>query len=127
MFYIVVKYILIACKELFLSSEIYLYRDARTDGFIKRYRHLAKVVDKFCCITSTRLKLHNSKLFSVFCQSLLSNVETGSQELVIFSYVIVCHHPSMSLNNEKICHKLVKIKWQFVRKLQVYGAGTFRI
>ena len=42
---------------------------------------------------------------------LLSNVETGSQEIVIFSYVIVCLlHPSMSLNNEKICHKLVKIK-----------------
>ena len=28
-------------------------------------------------------------------------METGSQELVILSYGIMCFHPSMSLNNEK--------------------------
>ena len=37
----------------------------------------------------------------------MSNVPTGSQEIVIFSYVIMCLHPSMSLNNEKI--KLLQI------------------
>ena len=57
----------------------------------------------------TRLKLHiNSKLSKQ--NGLLSNVETGSQELLILSYVIVCLHPSVPSNNEKICHKLEKIK-----------------
>ena len=40
----------------------------------------------------------------------MSNVETGSQEIGIFSYEIVRLYPSMSLNNEKICHKLLKIE-----------------
>ena len=60
------------------------------------------------CLPSTHLKLHNSKLSKK--NGLLSDVETGSQELVILSYVIVCIHPSVSLNNEKNCHQLMKIK-----------------
>ena len=36
----------------------------------------------------------------------MSNVETGSQELVILSYVIVFLHPSVSSKNEKNCHKI---------------------
>ena len=55
-------------------------------------------------LTSTRLKFHNSKLSKQ--NGLLSNVETGSQELVILSYVIVYLHPSVSSNNENICHEI---------------------
>ena len=38
------------------------------------------------------------------------NVETGSHELAILSYATVCLHPSVSLNNEKICRELVNMK-----------------
>ena len=75
--------------------------------------------------TSNELKIHNSE--SSKQNGLLLNVETDSQELVILSYATVCPHPSVSLNNEKKCHALVKIKQQFVRKLRVYGVGTLRI
>jgi hypothetical protein len=41
--------------------------------------------------------------------------------LVLLSDIIVCRHRSVSLNNEKSCREIiVKIKLQFVRKLQVY-------
>ena len=52
--------------------------------------------------------MHNSKLSKQ--NGLLSNVVTGSQELVILSYVIVCLHPSVSSNNEKISHKISEDK-----------------
>ena len=61
-----------------------------------------------CCLSPTRLKLHNAKLSKQ--NGLLSNVETGSQEFVILSYVIVYRHPSVSSNNEKICHKISEDK-----------------
>ena len=46
------------------------------------------------------LNLHNSKWSEQ--NGLLLDVKTGSKELVILSYAIVCFHPSVSLNNEKI-------------------------
>ena len=38
------------------------------------------------------------------------NVETGSHELAILSYATVCRHPSVSLNNEKICREFSEHK-----------------
>ena len=46
----------------------------------------------------------------------LLNVETGSKEFIILSYAIVCFHPSVSLNNEKIIVKYVKMKPTSKRK-----------
>ena len=75
--------------------------------------------------TSNTHKLHNSKSFEQ--NGVLLSVETGLQELVVLSYATVYLHPCGSLNNEKICCELVNIIWQYVKKLQVYGAGTLRI
>ena len=55
------------------------------------------------------------------------SVETGSQGLFILSYATVCLQPSVSLNNAKNVVKLVKIKYQFVKKLRVYGVETLRL
>ena len=41
---------------------------------------------------------------------LLLNVETGSQEIVILSYVTVCFYPPASSNNEKNCCEISKDK-----------------
>ena len=37
-------------------------------------------------------------------------METGSHELAILSYATVCLHPSVSLNNEKICREFSEHK-----------------
>ena len=47
------------------------------------------------------MPLNNSKQSKP--NGLLSNVVTGSQELVVLRYAIVCLHPSVSLNSENIC------------------------
>ena len=74
---------------------------ARNTDFRQRYLCLLEVVDKICCLRPTRIRLHNSKWFKQ--NGLLLNVETDSHELAILSYATVCLHPSVSLNNEKIC------------------------
>jgi hypothetical protein len=62
-----------------------------------------------------KIRLHNSKWSKQ--NGLLFNVETGSKQLVILSYAIVCLHLSLSLNNKKFVVKLVR----------AYGAGSFWI
>ena len=37
-------------------------------------------------------------------------METGSHKLAILSYATVCLHPSVSLNNEKICREFSEHK-----------------
>ena len=74
---------------------------------LEQYCYLAKVVDKLCCLPSMCLNYIAQIVQAKWSFVSLSDVETGSQELVISSSVIVCLHPSGSLNNEKICHKLV--------------------
>ena len=127
---------LMALKELFFRpvtwrkylglTSLWFCRDiARNKDFRQRYLCLPEVVDKICCLRSTRIRLHNSKWFKQ--NGLLLNVETGSHELAILSYATVCLHLSVSLNNKKFVVNLVNIKYQFVRKLRVYGVGTLRI
>ena len=55
------------------------------------------------------------------------NVETGSHELAILSYATMCLHPSVSLNNEKICREFSEHKNIAVQNCGVYGVGTLRI
>ena len=81
---------------------------ARNTDFRQRYLCLLEVVDKICCLRPTRIRLHNSKWFKQ--NGLLLNVETGSHELAILSYATVCLHPSVSLNNEKICREFSEHK-----------------
>ena len=53
------------------------------------------------------------------------NVETGSKELVILSYAIVCLHPSVSLNNEKICCEISEDKIAVCEKTAGLRCGKF--
>ena len=39
----------------------------------------------------------------------------------------MCLHPSVSLNNEKICCEISEDKIAVCEKTAVYGAGSFRI
>ena len=69
---------------------------------------LLEVVDKICCLRPTCIRLHNPKLFKQ--NGRLLNVETGSHELAILSYATVRLHPSVSLNNGKICREFSEHK-----------------
>ena len=42
-------------------------------------------------------------------------------------YAFMYHHPSVSLNNEKICHEISENKIAVCEKTQGLRAGTFRI
>jgi hypothetical protein len=53
------------------------------------------------------------------------NVETGSQELVILSYAVVCLHPSVSFNNEKICREISEDKIAVCAKTACLRSGNF--
>ena len=52
-------------------------------------------------------------------------MKTGSKELVILSYAIVCFHPSVSLNNEKICCAISEDKIAICEKTAGLGSGNF--
>ena len=51
-------------------------------------------------------------------------METGSHELVILSYVTVCLHPSVSLNNEKNCREISKDKIAVCEKTAGLRSGN---
>ena len=53
------------------------------------------------------------------------NVETGSWELVILSYAFVCHHPSVSLNKEKVSREISETKIAVCEKTQSLRSGNF--
>ena len=57
----------------------------------------------------------------------LLNVETGSHELAILSYVTMCVHPSVSLNNDKICREFSEHKIAVCEKTAGLLSGNFRI
>ena len=52
-------------------------------------------------------------------------MKTGSKELVILSYAIVCFHPSVSLNNEKNCCAISEDKIATCEKTAGLGSGNF--
>ena len=52
-------------------------------------------------------------------------METGSKKLVILSYAIVCFHPSVSLNNEKICCAISEDKIAVCEKTAGLRSGNF--
>ena len=47
------------------------------------------------------------------------------KKLVILSYAIVCFHPSVSLNNEKICCAISENKIAVCEKTAGLGSGNF--
>ena len=49
---------------------------------------------------------------------------TGSHKLAILSYATVCLHPSVSLNNEKICRKFSEHKIAFREKAAGVRSGN---
>ena len=51
-------------------------------------------------------------------------METGSHELAILSYAILCLHPSVSLNNEKICHEFSEHKIAVCEKTAGLRSGN---
>ena len=51
-------------------------------------------------------------------------METGSHELVILSYVTVCLHPSVSLNNEQNCREISKDKIAVCEKTAGLRSGN---
>ena len=51
-------------------------------------------------------------------------METGSHELVILSYATVCLHPSVSLNNEKICREFSEHKIAVCEKTAGLRSGN---
>ena len=51
-------------------------------------------------------------------------METGSQKLVVLSYATVCLHPSVSLNNEKICRAISEDKIAVCEKTASLGSGN---
>ena len=61
----------------------------------------------------------------ILAKRLLLNVETGSKKLVILSYAIVCFHPSVSLNNEKICCAISEDKIAVCEKTAGLRSGNF--
>ena len=52
------------------------------------------------------------------------NVENGSHELAILSYATVCLHPSVSLNNEKICREFSEHKIAVCEKTAGLRSGN---
>ena len=54
----------------------------------------------------------------------LLNVETGSHELPILSYAAVCLHPSVSLNNDKICREFSEHKIAVCEKTAGLRSGN---
>ena len=52
-------------------------------------------------------------------------METGSKKLVILSYAIVCFHPSVSFNNEKICCAISEDKIAVCEKTAGLRSGNF--
>ena len=55
------------------------------------------------------------------------NVETGSHELAILSYATVCLHPSVSLNNEKICREFSEHKIAVCEKTAECGSTEWEL
>ena len=51
-------------------------------------------------------------------------METGSHELAILSYATVCLHPSVSLNNEKICREFSEHKIAVCEKTAGLRSGN---
>ena len=51
-------------------------------------------------------------------------METGSHELAILVYAIVCLHPSVSLNNEKICREFSEHKIAVCEKTAGLQSGN---
>ena len=51
-------------------------------------------------------------------------METGSHEIVIFSYATVCLHQSVSLNNEKNCRAISKNKIAVCEKTASLRSGN---
>ena len=51
-------------------------------------------------------------------------METGSHELAILSYATVCLHPSVSLNNEKICREFSEHKIAVCEKTADLRSGN---
>ena len=51
-------------------------------------------------------------------------METGSHELAILSYATVCLHPSLSLNNEKICREFSEHKIAVCEKTAGLRSGN---
>jgi hypothetical protein len=45
--------------------------------------------------------------------------------LVLLTYIIVCHHSSVSLNKEKICHEISEDKIAVCKKTQGLRSGNF--
>ena len=58
-------------------------------------------------------------------RSFVKCIETGSQELVILSYAIVCLHPSVSLNNEIICREISEDKIAVCEEIAGLRSGNF--
>ena len=50
--------------------------------------------------------------------------ETGSWELDFLSYTILCCHPSLSLNNEKISREIIEHKIAFFEKTAPDQSGN---
>ena len=51
-------------------------------------------------------------------------METGSHELAILSYATVCLHPSVSLNNDKICPEFSEHKIAVCEKIAGLRSGN---
>ena len=51
-------------------------------------------------------------------------METGLHELAILSYATVCLHPSLSLNNEKICSEFIQDKIAVCEKTAGLRSGN---
>ena len=51
-------------------------------------------------------------------------METGSHELAILSYATVCLHPSVSLNNDKICREFSEHKIAVCEKTAGLRSGN---
>ena len=52
-------------------------------------------------------------------------METGSHELAILSYATVCLLPSVSLNNDKICHEFSEHKIAVCEKTAGLQSGNY--
>ena len=83
---------------------------------------IIEVVDKICCSRPTRIRLHDSKRFKQ--NGRLLNVETSSHELAILSYATVRLHPSVSLNNDKICREFSEHKIAVCEKTAGLRSGN---
>ena len=109
-------------KYLGLTS-LWFCRDiTRNKDFRQRYLCLLEIVDKICCLRPTRIRLHNSKWFKQ--NGRLLNAETGLHVLAILNYATVCLHPSVSLNNDKICREFSEHKIAVCEKTAGLRSGN---